>query len=296
MPACHQTDVKLPAVSGSSGHLVIERLKESGHEPDYPGKVFANPELSYTEAMQAFVDASQPLSGARKTVAAAEHQSQRSEIRELRREEAELCAKRHRLRQRRRLEDAAWQQQRRAQRSAEETAQPKLRARWGSRKRRSELRQALREQRHLQLALRQQEDEQWRLARQSLRERMAGLPIVTAWIAVLVVTDNCSRQCLGLPLFVAGSHVTAAMVVAALRVLLPANLQFLISDRGIHFTAKVFQQFVADAGFVHVVIARHTCTHRRCGVAHSRMELQSVLSAPSRSGWLTKPGKRIRNY
>ena len=257
MPACHQTDVKLPAVSGSSGHLVIERLKESGHEPDYPGKVFANPELSYTEAMQAFVDASQPLSGARKTVAAAEHQSQRSEIRELRREEAELCAQRRRLRQGRKLEDAAWQQQRRAQQSAEEPAQPKLRAKWGSRKRQSELRQALREQRHLQLALRQQEDEQWRLARQSLRERMAGLPIVTAWIAVLVVTDNCSRQCLGLPLFVAGSHVTAAMVVAALRVLLPANLQFLISDRGIHFTAKAFQQFVADAGFVHVIIARH---------------------------------------
>ena len=86
---------------------------------------------------------------------------------------------------------------------------------------------------------------------------MAGLPIVTAWIAVLVVTDNCSRQCLGLPLFVAGSHVTAEMIVAALRVLLPANLQFLISDRGIHFTAKVFQQLAADAAFVHVVIARH---------------------------------------
>jgi len=257
VPACHQTDVKLPAVSGSSGHLVIERLKESGHEPDYPGKVFANPELSYTEAMQAFVDASQPLYGPRKTVAAAEHQSQRAEIRELRREEAELGAQRRRLRQGRKLEDAAWQQQRRAQQSAEEPAQPKLRARWGSRKRQSELRQVLREQRHLQLALRQQEDEQWRLARQSLRERMAGLPIVTAWIAVLVVTDNCSRQCLGLPLFVAGSHVTAEMVVTALRVLLPANLQFLISDRGIHFTAKVFQQLAADAGFVHVVIARH---------------------------------------
>jgi predicted ATPase with chaperone activity len=43
--------------------------------------VFANPELSYTEAMQAFVDASQPLSGARKTVAAAQHLlSQRAEI------------------------------------------------------------------------------------------------------------------------------------------------------------------------------------------------------------------------
>jgi transposase InsO family protein len=107
------------------------------------------------------------------------------------------------------------------------------------------------------MAQRQQADEQWRLTRQSLREQLTLLPVVTAWIAVLVVTDNCTRQCLGLPLFVAGSHVTAEMVVAALRVLLPANLQFLISDRGVHFTAQVFQQLATEANFVHVVIARH---------------------------------------
>ena len=81
------------------------------------------------------------------------------------------------------------------------------------------------------------------------------LPVITTWIAILLVTDNCTRQCLGLPLFVAGSHVTAEMVVAALRVLLPADLQFLISER--HFTAQVFQQLATEANFVHVVIARH---------------------------------------
>jgi transposase InsO family protein len=62
---------------------------------------------------------------------------------------------------------------------------------------------------------------------------------------------------LGLPLFIAGAHVTAEMVVAALRTLLPANLQFLISDRGIHFSADVFQQLAKESNFVHVVIARH---------------------------------------
>jgi hypothetical protein len=66
VPACHQVDVKLPAVSGSSGHLVIERMDEAEQEPDYPGKVFGKPDLSYAEAMQAFVEASQPLSGERK--------------------------------------------------------------------------------------------------------------------------------------------------------------------------------------------------------------------------------------
>lgn len=261
VPACHLADVKLPAVSGSSGHLVVERLKEIGQESDYPGQVFANRDLSYVEAMQAFVEASQPLSGPRKTAAAVENQSQRAEIRQLRQEEAELCAQRRHFRQLRQLEDtvwqAIWQQQRCEKRSGEEPAQPKLRALWGSRKQQAELRQGLREQRHRQLALRQQEDEHWRLARQSLRERLTLLPVVTAWIAVLVVTDNCTRQCLGLPLFVAGSHVTAEMVVAALRVLLPANLQFLISDRGVHFTAQIFRQLASEANFIHVVIARH---------------------------------------
>ena len=257
MPACHPADLKLPAVSGSSGHLVVERLPESGQEPDYPGKVFANPDLSYTEAMQAFVEASQPLSGPRKTAAALESPSQRAEIRQLRQEEAELRVERRRVRQLRKVEDAAWAQQRGEKPPGEEPVQPKLRARWGSRKQQAEQRQALRAQRHQLLALRQQEDEQWRLARQSLRERMNLLPMVSTWIAILVVTDNCTRQCLGLPLFVAGSHVTAEMVVAALRVLLPADLQFLISDRGVHFTAQAFQHLATEANFIHVVIARH---------------------------------------
>lgn len=73
----------------------------------------------------------------------------------------------------------------------------------------------------------------------------------------MVITDNCTRQCLGLPLFIAGSHVTAEMVVDALQELLPDELQFLISDRGVHFTAQVFQQLAQDEGFIHVLIARH---------------------------------------
>ena len=261
VPACHRADVKLPAVSGSSGHLVVERLKGDGQEPDYPGKVFADRELDYAEAVRAFVQASQPLSGRHKSVAAVENPSQRAEIQQLRQKEAELCVERRRFRQTRKLEDVAWQvawQQQRCEKTpGAESAQPKLRARWGSRKLQEEQRQGLREQRRQQQAQRQQEDEQWHLTRQSLRERMALLPIVSAWIAVLLVTDNCTRQCLGLPLFVAGSHVTAEMIVAALRTLLPTDLQFLISDRGVHFTAQVFQQLVIEANFIHVVIARH---------------------------------------
>jgi transposase InsO family protein len=253
VPACHQVDVKLPAVSGSSGHLVIERIDDAEHEPDYPGKVFGNPDLSYAEAMQAFAEASQPISGERKPEKVPESLSQQAKIRLLRQKIVEERAKRRQVRQIRKMEDIAW----REKPTGETNTQPKQRAPWGAHKKQMELERALREQRRLQLALRKQEDEQWRLERKQLREQMNLLPIVTAWIAILVVTDNCTRQCLGLPLFVAGSHVTAEMVVAALRVLLPKDLQFLISDRGVHFTADVFRQLAKDANFVHVVIARH---------------------------------------
>jgi transposase InsO family protein len=257
VPLTHGADIKLPAVSGSSGHLVIERLPEAGQEPSYPGQVFANPELSYAEAMRSFVKASAPISGPRQTMQAAEKSSQREQVRQLRQEQADLRAKRRQVRQQRQTEDADWRINRKELGKTQAAGKPKVRARWGTGKRKAEQRQALREQRQQQLALRQKEDEQWRLDRQALREKMELLPLVSAWIAVLLITDNCTRQCLGLPLFIAGSHVTAEMVVTALRALLPAELQFLISDRGIHFTAQVFQQLALEANFVHVVIARH---------------------------------------
>ena len=257
VPASHQVDSKLPAVSGSSGHLVIERLGEPGKEPDYPGKVFSDPDVSYAEAMQAFVEASRPLSGPGQAEKVPETQSQRAKTRLLRQKIADLRAKRRQVRQIRRAEDAAWAQQRPKKPVDEANPQPKQRAAWGARKNQIEFERALRQQRRQQLAQRKQEDEQWRLERQQLREQMNLLPLVTAWIAILVVTDNCTRQCLGLPLFVAGSHVTAEMVVTALRVLLPKDLQFLISDRGVHFTAEAFRQLAKDANFLHVVIARH---------------------------------------
>jgi transposase InsO family protein len=266
VPACHQVDVKLPAVSGSSGHLVVERMDDAEHEPDYPGKVFGNPDLSYAEAMQAFVEVSQPIfPGTARQGRCDEHKpekapgilSQRAKIRQLRQETADLRAKRRQVRQARKLEDAAWMQQRHKKTIDETSTQPKQRVVWGTRKKQLELKRALRKHRRQQLALRKHEDELWRLERQQVREKMNLLPIVTTWIAILVVTDNCTRQCLGLPLFVAGSHVTAEMVVSALRALLPEDLQFLISDRGVHFTAEVFQQLAKDANFLHVVIARH---------------------------------------
>jgi transposase len=58
VPADHEVEAKLPAVSGSSGRLVVERVKSEAVEPDYPGTVLADERLDYAQAMAAFVAAS----------------------------------------------------------------------------------------------------------------------------------------------------------------------------------------------------------------------------------------------
>lgn len=121
--------------------------------------------------------------------------------------------------------------------------------------------QAARVARRQELARRRIEDEAWHQTRQCQRVREAQLrqtaPPVTLWLAILVIIDDCTRQCVGLPLFVAGPHVTAEMVVAALRSLLPPGLQFLVSDNGQQFIADVFAALAQKAGFIHVRIAPH---------------------------------------
>jgi len=260
VPVQHEAEVKLPAVSGSSGHLVVERPKDEA-EAQYPGRVFEDPSLSYAEAMQAFVAAS-----AQAALPEASHEedaqpSLKAEIRQLRLEEVQLRRERRSVRERRRQEDAAWQSLRQQHQQTEVHFQslPKHERRKQRHARQAEAGhwKAQRDQRRQTVRQRQQENEHWRQQRQDLRERMMQVPIVTAWIAILVITDNCTRQCLGLPLFVAGSSVTAEMIVEALRALLPPELQFLISDRGVHFTAQVFQQLARSENFLHVVVARH---------------------------------------
>lgn len=232
-------------MSGSSGRLVISPGKDQATEHPWPGQVFENPALDYTAAMQAFVAASLPESQPvvrPATPVQAEKLSRREQKREWRRETRALRDARRQERTQRKTEDAAWRtlrQQRRDSTRSNETWQP------------------LRTQRKQELEQRQQADATWRQQLQQLRERGALLPLVTVWIAILVVTDNCTRQCLGLPLFVMGPKVTAELIVEALRTLLPPELHFLISDRGTHFTANAFRQLALSQEFIHVLIARH---------------------------------------
>lgn len=265
MPVSHEVAGKLPAVSGSSGRLVIEREPDELAEPTYPGLVFADESLAYREAMKQFVAASQAQdhqpAEAEMEVTAVEKGGLKAQKQLLRREKEALRVSRRQIRIQRQQEDVAWQAlktQRRAQQAARKAdLKTGHNPPWGTKQAQDEHWRQLRQQRQAQLKQRDQEDEQWRQQRRLLREQALALPLVSAWIAILVVTDNCTRQCLGLPLFVAGPKVTADMVVAALQVLLPPQLQFLISDRGPHFTAQIFRQLAKDEDFIHVLIARH---------------------------------------
>ena len=254
MPATHEGAAKLPAVSGSSGRLVIERPVDPTQEGHWPGQVFADESRDYAEAMLDFVAASSSPPAPVTAKDLSEVQALKAQKRALRQEEAQLQDERRAVRQRRQLEDAAWQELRTARQAptstAAETAPPERTAQddpW----------RILRRQRQEIVAQRKELDRAWQQQRLAFRQQWSQLPIVTAWIAILVLTDNCTRQCLGLPLFVAGPKVTAEMIVEALRCLLPPELLFLISDRGIHFRAAAFQSLMCQAEFIHVLIARH---------------------------------------
>jgi len=172
-------------------------------------------------------------------------------------EAAEVQAQRRKARAQRLQEDSAWRvlkaereaimQQRLRQRSRDYTTMRAQDTHW----------RALRQQRTATLHQRAAEDAQWRAARQRLRAALTDAPIPGAWRAILVVTDNCTRQCYELPLFAAGSRVSAEEVLAALQTLLPTSIQFIISDQGTHFTANIFQRWVQNGHFIHVPIARH---------------------------------------
>jgi transposase InsO family protein len=250
---------KLPAVSGSSGRLIVERPPAAANGAEWAGRIFENPELPYEDAMLAFVATAQERASQPASLGAeAANGSPATAKRTLGRTEAQLRDARRQVREQRQLEDAAWQAARVAHRAAEQADQvrPKAGRRPAKAARTAQWR-ALRDQRRATLAARQQDDAAWQQARLELRQRWSALPVVSAWIAILVIVDNCTRQCLGLPLFVAGPRVTTEMIVEALGLLLPPELQFLITDQGTHFTANAFKALVLSEAFIHVLIARH---------------------------------------
>ena len=109
----HEQADQIPAVSGSSGHLQVQRAPADPGERTWPGRVFEDLALTYEEAMLGFVAASQERANQTRTESEGERTDQaaaRAAKRTLRREETQLRDERRQLREKRKLEDVAWRQ------------------------------------------------------------------------------------------------------------------------------------------------------------------------------------------
>jgi hypothetical protein len=256
VPSQHLAQVDLPAVSGSSGRLVLCHRAPSETERIWPGKVFAQEELSYEEGMAAYVAATRdrlksahvPRGSAAKT-------------------EPSIWQKDHKrlgewldIRQRRQQENQVWHKAKTNQSQAVKihaalsfAERKRKRADWESK---LTSWKEIRQQRLQCLEKRKIETAAWH-ERNRLSPRVDLTGCAFPWIAILVVTDNCTRQCLGLPLFQSGAHLTSQEVVEALAQCLPEDLAFLISDQDFRFRSQVFTQLAQAHDFVHVPVYRH---------------------------------------
>lgn len=271
VPATHKEAEAVPAVSGSSGRLVVSAPKRVD-ERSWPGQVFEKAGLSYGEAMDQFVREREAARAKKQEDNQAGEQGsdeEKAARQELRTLMQGLQIERRRERERRRLIDQAWKVRKQEQKLALERSEGLAMAalsgpavgKWRERgRRRAGLRAQWRAEwgeRHKELERRRQEDARWRQEREKLGERKAGIGLVTVWVAILVMVDNCSRRCLGLPLFEMGAHVTAELVVEALGAILPRELKYLISDGGQHFSGEALKKLAKGQGFVRVPLARH---------------------------------------
>lgn len=274
VPAEHKEAEAVPAVSGSSGRLVVSAPKVAEPERTWPGRVFERQDVSYSQAMDEYVAAREKAQAAKAEVAevAAEdsrgQEATKAERQALRTETQRLQIARRQERARRQAIDRAWKARKREHQAAEAALEaieePGEQRRRNKSKERAAKKAALKAQgraewaeRHRDLKERREEDVRWQESRESLRVQASGIAAVTVWIAVLVIVDNCTRQSPGLPLFTLGPHVTADLVVAALEELLPKELKYLIADGGTHFVAQAMKDLAKNRGFVRVPLARH---------------------------------------
>jgi len=249
VPLEHSGAVKLPAVSGSSGHLVVEAPKASGEERRWPGQAFT--QLEYDEAMQVYAQQTRDRLVRQKMEPLLPEKEPTTW-----RTAWEARAQRHSVLQQRRQADADWRKERQAHHQAvnayRDLTRPK-RAEVADQWQAQKAHWAQRERERLEvLARRKVENQLWHHQNYKRLQKSEHV-----WLAILVITDNCSRQCLGLPIFESGAKVTAAEVEQALRTLLPKDLAFLISDQGTHFRSKALTQLAQDLDFIQIPIYRH---------------------------------------
>jgi transposase InsO family protein len=235
---------------------------------EWPGQVFANSALSYAEQMQTYAaqrTAKRTARGRRKHQRRQQHAA-RAELK-ARCEELRLAHRRRRIASQQ--ADQVWKVVKHAHRLAKQTRwqgplEPEQRkVAWSAHQQQWLAAKALR---RAQSQAWQMELAAWRRTGDDLRRQLAQLtkasPVGIGWFAILVVICNGTRRCLGLPMFTAGVHVTADLIVEALRGICPSELEYVISDNGAQFIADTFAEFVKAQEVLHVRIAPHRpCTN-----------------------------------
>ncbi len=296
VPAVHSESDVLPAVSGSSGKLKVSPVTSDETESSWPGQVFDNPEYSYEEAMEQYIAAREEASAApsrEPLEPCTEQEKLKVQKREVNRQEEHLRIERRHVREARKVEDQAYQSVK-ARHKVEHTqfqglSRQERKARKAERQAADERWRAHREKHRARKRRRNAENNAWRAQRQQIREHKEGLKSVAVWFAILVIVDNCTRQVYGLPLFLSGPHVTAIEVVNALRLSLPPELQYLISDRGKHFVANVMRKLEKERDFKRVPLAPHRPQSNGIAERFVRTLKEWLLEKP----WLTAEELRV---
>lgn len=249
VPLEHTRQEKLPAVSGSSGHLVVEGPKVAGEERRWPGQVFG--QVDYEEAIQTYAQQTRDRL-VRKKIDPVLPEKEPTQWRK----GWEARAHRHAILQQRRQEDSEWRIERQAHHRIVDAYRALTRIKraavadeWQAQKAAWALLELARKER---LANRKLENLAWHADNRERKQSTERF-----WLAVLVIVDNCSRQCYGLPVFESGAKVTAAEVTQALYSFLPRDLAYLISDQGSHFRSNLLTQLAKDLDFLQVPIYRH---------------------------------------
>jgi transposase InsO family protein len=249
------------SVSEAAAGATPEVLAQPTVVPTWPGQVFADATRAYIEQMQTY-----EAQRTAKRTAKGQRKYRRRQKQTVRQAAAirsdELRVARRRQRHVRQAEDATWRKQRATHQVAgakrRHQTRPERRAARAAWRQTTDTWTQIRAVRQKQVQQRTTDDTAWRQARQELRSQLAtlaALPLVTVWLAILVVVDNGTRRCLQLPLFVTGVHVTAEEIVAQLQAHWPKELQFVISDNGAQFIADAFAQFARTMEFLHVRIS-----------------------------------------
>ena len=103
IPEHHEAEERLPAVSGSSGHLVVGRTTAEKEAPYWPGLAFANNELTYEEAMRQYISETRDRLEHRKRAKETKKGDDSTGY-----EEWQARSDRYQLRKQRKQQDADW--------------------------------------------------------------------------------------------------------------------------------------------------------------------------------------------